>query len=117
MHVVQRLLDEKALKRGSTDKAARPYVDSLCQRVAAGARDGLRQCTSESLSRLRERAANVQAKIADLRRFVQVELHDIETEIAALKHAKAGPAGETERRLSDGTDGFSYTVAGADVNP
>jgi hypothetical protein len=115
VHVVQRLLSEKAPKRGASEKASVQYVDSLFQRVASGVQDNLHQCTSESLSRLNEKVAEVHQKIAGLRKFVQTELHDIELELAQLKRMKADPAADTDDATGNG-DTFSYTIAHAHGN-
>jgi hypothetical protein len=114
IHVVQRLLDEKAPKRSPAEKTNVSYVDSLCQRVASGVQDNLQQCTSESLCRLRNQVADVQQKIANLRRFVQVELHDIEMQLADLKRVKVNPGEENETKPAERLDAFSYTIARAD---
>jgi hypothetical protein len=95
VRVVQCMLDERAQKTAAVEKAPKAYVDSLFNRMAVGVQDSLRQCTSESSSRLRDKAREVQKKIADLRKFLQVELHDLETELADLQRMKADEAQTT----------------------
>jgi hypothetical protein len=90
VYVVQHLLDEKAQKTSASEKASKGYVDSLFGRVAVGVQETLHQCTSESVTRLQAKVAEAQKKIADLRKFVQVELHSIETDMADLQWMKAG---------------------------
>jgi hypothetical protein len=89
IHVVQRVLDEKAQKAAATDKASNAYVDSLFTRVTGGVQDSLRQCMSESVSRLQEMIMEVHRKMKDLRKFLQVELHDIETELVDLQRLRS----------------------------
>jgi hypothetical protein len=89
IHIVQRLLDEKAHKAAAGDKASKSYVDSLFQRVTVGVQENLHQCTSDSVSRLQEKINDVHQKITDLRKFLQIELHDIQTELADLQQLSA----------------------------
>lgn len=85
VRVVQRLLDEKASKKTLNEKATKTYVDNLSERVASGAKDILTQCTEESVTGLHSQIVDIRAKIAELRKYMQDELHVIQNQIAEMK--------------------------------
>jgi hypothetical protein len=97
IHIVQRMLHGKAPRRAIAEKANTAYVNSLFERVSIGVQGSLSECTAESVARLNQHLAEVRTKIAELRRFVQIELHGIEIQMERLKAqeqgADAGDAG------------------------
>jgi hypothetical protein len=85
IRVVQRALDERAPRKALAEKVTNAYLDSLFERVTGGVQDNLRQCTAESLARLERQVAEVKTRLMDLRKFLQVELQDIEMQMESLK--------------------------------
>ena len=85
VRVVQRLLDEKASKRTLNEKANKSYVDSLFERVSSGVKDNLQSSATESVKVLQEQVVEVRERIAEVRKYMQIELQSIRIAIDNLK--------------------------------
>jgi hypothetical protein len=109
IRVVQRILDEKALKPALADKASKAYVDSLFERVSSGVKENLVASMNESARGLDARIAEVRDKISDLRNYVQSQLQEIQTEMDKLKCQTRHTVGDGGEAAVE-RDGPGFTV-------
>lgn len=96
VRVVQRILDEKAFSRALSEKANKSYVDSLFDIMASGVNDTLEKCTQESISELSKQIKECNKKVGGLRKYMQMQLSEIQQQISQLKVVEQTDENEKE---------------------
>lgn len=95
VRVIQRLLDEKAIKRSLGEKASKSYVDNLYERVSGSVKENLKQTMEDSTDNLENQVLLISRKIGELKQFFQKELRDVTNQIADLQNDESDYKNET----------------------